>query len=309
MRTAAAAAGAGGGALDRATLRFADVRLEVAFRRYFFGNVIVSVRAAHVLGIAAWVVWGLIIRQYAVGAPEVDLFFRFGVLIPILLVGLVVTMLPFAPRVWEAEVVCVNLLAALVWTIQVTAMEGVPFDLGYVGVIFIMAFSFTLNRLRFVKMAGAGIAMIVLYFGTIVAFGSAEGRQLLLAFFSLASFYVLGMIASYTLERSSRLLFLRERQLDHEHGRSESLLLNILPRAIAGRLKERAAVGARRPNDDRVRKQNLAQGYPASRQPTRARVRIRYRQPSGHSPARSPSWLLTFPAPSLAALIASRKRS
>ena len=210
MRTAAAAAGAGGGALDRATLRFADVRLEVAFRRYFFGNVIVSVRAAHVLGIAAWVVWGLIIRQYAVGAPEVDLFFRFGVLIPILLVGLVVTMLPFAPRVWEAEVVCVNLLAALVWTIQVTAMEGVPFDLGYVGVIFIMAFSFTLNRLRFVLMAGAGIAMIVLYFGTIVAFGSAEGRQLLLAFFSLASFYVLGMIASYTLQQSSRLLFLRE---------------------------------------------------------------------------------------------------
>ena len=181
MRTAAAAAAAGGGALDRATLRFADVRLEVAFRRYFFGNVIVSVRAAHVLGIAAWVVCGLIIRQYAVGALEVDLFFRFGVLIPILLVGLIVTMLPFAPRVWEAEVVCVNLLAALVWTIQVTAMEGVPFDLGYVGVIFIMAFSFTLNRLRFVLMAGAGIAMIVLHFGTIVAFGSAEGRQLLLA--------------------------------------------------------------------------------------------------------------------------------
>jgi adenylate cyclase len=41
------------------------------------------------------------------------------------------------------------------------------------------------------------------------------------------------------LERSTRLLFLRERELDRERGRSEGLLRNILPEQIADRLKQR----------------------------------------------------------------------
>jgi class 3 adenylate cyclase len=49
----------------------------------------------------------------------------------------------------------------------------------------------------------------------------------------------LGAIASYALERSNRLLFLRERELDRERARSESLLRNILPLAIIDRLKAR----------------------------------------------------------------------
>jgi class 3 adenylate cyclase len=85
--------------------------------------------------------------------------------------------------------------------------------------------------------------MIVLYFAVVLVSGGAEVRQSLLALFALSSFYVLGLIASYTLERFTRLLFLRERQLEHERRRSEALLLNILPEAIAERLKERAEVG------------------------------------------------------------------
>ena len=50
---------------------------------------------------------------------------------------------------------------------------------------------------------------------------------------------MLGGFASYTLERSTRLLFLRERQLDGERRRADSLLLNILPAAIVDRLKRR----------------------------------------------------------------------
>jgi class 3 adenylate cyclase len=187
------------------------------------------------------------IRQYTVEAPEVDLFVRFVVLIPILVAGLLVTVLPIAQRVWEAAGVAVLLLNALVWTVYVTAIAGVPFDLGYVGVILIMAFSYTLVRLRFVLVAGAGVAMIALYLAAILAFGDADDHQIRLALYYLTSFYVLGMIAAYTLERFTRLLFLRERQLDHERRRSESLLLNILPAPIAERLKERAETGASSP--------------------------------------------------------------
>jgi class 3 adenylate cyclase len=232
-----------GVALDRLTLRFADASLEADFRAARFDDVIGSVRIAFLLAMAAWVIWGLILAQYTDEGSEPANIVRYGVMIPVLLIGLFVTLLPVAHRLWEAEVVAVNLFAAVVWTAHVSALEGVPFDLGYIGVVFILAFSFTLNRLRFVTLAGAGAAMIVLYFAVVLVSGGAEVRQSLLAFFALTSFYVLGLIASYTLERFTRLLFLRERQLDHERRRSEALLLNILPEAIAERLKERAEVG------------------------------------------------------------------
>jgi class 3 adenylate cyclase len=152
-------------------------------------------------------------------------------------------MLPWAERIWESEVVAVNVLATLVWASLITTAEGVPFELGYVGVIFILAFAFTVNRLRFLPVTGAGIAMSVVYLGVVVALGRADGRQLTVAVLSLASFLSLGMVASYTLERSTRVLFVRERQLDHERARSEALLLNVLPEAIAARLLERADEG------------------------------------------------------------------
>jgi class 3 adenylate cyclase len=237
-------ASVGSGDLDRLTLRFTDARLETDFRAALYRDVIGSVRAAFLLGIATWALWGLVIRQLTLDAPDLDLIIRFLVLIPILVVGLVITFLPFGRRIWEAEAVLVLVLNALIWTLYVSSISGVPFDLGYVGVILIMAFSYTLLRLRFVLMAGTGLVMIALYFVATIATGAADRQQLTLATFYLVSFYVLGGIASYTLERFTRLLFLRERQLEYERARSEALLLNVLPQAIAQRLMERAEVGA-----------------------------------------------------------------
>jgi len=235
------AAAPAGGTIHPATLRFADAGLEAAFAAQLFRTVIPSVRAAHVLGIVTWAAWGLMIRQYTEAAPGLDIAIRFLVLIPSLVVGLGVTFLPRARRAWEAEAVAVLLVNALVWTVYVSSLDGVPFDLGYVGVLLIMAFSYTLVRLRFLLMAGAGLAMIGLYFAAILALGNASSQQITLALYYLVSFYVLGMIASYTLERFTRLLFLREHELAGERERSETLLLNVLPRAVAERLKGWAA--------------------------------------------------------------------
>src|SRR5207244_1843054 len=58
-----------------------------------------------------------------------------------------------------------------------------------------------------------------------------------LATLYLISFGVLGGLAAYRLERFSRQVFLRERQLDRERERSDGLLLNILPQAIVEQLK------------------------------------------------------------------------
>ena len=50
-------------------------------------------------------------------------------------------------------------------------------------------------------------------------------------------FGFLGVLAAYRLERFTRQLFLRERQLEQERTRSDGPLLNMLPAAIVERLK------------------------------------------------------------------------
>jgi class 3 adenylate cyclase len=58
-----------------------------------------------------------------------------------------------------------------------------------------------------------------------------------LATLYLVSFGMLGGLAAYRMERFTRDLFLRERQLEQERTRSDGLLLNMLPVAIVEQLK------------------------------------------------------------------------
>jgi class 3 adenylate cyclase len=62
-----------------------------------------------------------------------------------------------------------------------------------------------------------------------------------LLIFYLSSFTLLGLIASYVVEWKIRKLFMREQELAYERGRSDRLLLNILPQEIIDRLKSRRA--------------------------------------------------------------------
>jgi class 3 adenylate cyclase len=241
----------------RLTLRFTDDALEAAYQHEHYRDVIASVRVAHVLGIVSWVVWGLIIRQFAPDQPAADFYVRYGLVVPIVLVGLALTFAPFGERIWELEAVAIDIVAVVVLTLFVTTTPGVPFDLAYVGVLFVMAFAFTLNRLRFIVMAWSGLVMIAGFFATVLAVAQIDRQQLALVLYYMVSFYALALIASHVLERSSRRLFLRERQLDLERSRSEALLLNVLPRAIAERLKDRADEGTPGP-DGRA----LADGFP-----------------------------------------------
>ena len=235
------------GELDRVTLRFADERLEQAFRAHFFRNVIGSVRAAFLLGIATWAVWGVMVRQFAIDRPDLDIAVRLGIFIPALIVGLALTFVPRAQRIWEAEAVLVLLFSGIAWALYTVVIDGLPFDFGYVGTILIMVFGFTLVRLRFVPMAVTGAGLIAGYLAVVLMDGEATRPQVLLAMFYLVSFFVLGLIAAYTLERFTRFLFLRERQLDEERGRSEDLLLNIIPAPVALRLKDRPHLPAEQP--------------------------------------------------------------
>ncbi len=240
----------GGDAMSRVTLRFADPTLEGAFQTHFFRHTLLNVRVAHLLGILMWMLWGVLVSRFLTDDRNVDLLLRYTVLIPLLLIGLGLSFTRVYPRIWQVVNATVIVVSAVVWIAYTDAIDGMPFDFGYVGLILIMAFSYTLLRMRFAYVAASSTIMVVVYVSTTVA-GDHPSLRLALAAYYLGSFWLLGMIASYAVERSSRTLFLRELQLDRERARSDSLLLNILPRAIVDRLKAR---------DDDARGGRLAEG-------------------------------------------------
>lgn len=227
------------GEMSRLTLRFLDRGFEAAYRENFFRQNLTNVRAAYLLGVILWVVWGLITAPYLGEDRGFDLTLRYGVFIPLLVVGLILSFARSFQRSWEAQVIAILLITGGTWVTYQAAIDSMPPDYGYVGLILILSVGYSLLRLRFVLVALSWAVLVPYFLVVAIGFDHYGGRQLTLALFYLLTFWVLGMVAAYWLERNSRLLFLREGQLDREHRRSEALLLNILPQAIVDRLKAR----------------------------------------------------------------------
>jgi class 3 adenylate cyclase len=220
-------------------LRFRDPALESAFRDDRFRHNIGNIRFAFVAGIAFWIAWGVILRPHilALSDRRLDAIVRFGVFIPMLLVGLGLTFTPVFRRIWQGMSVVIALTTILVWVYYISHVLTLPPEYGYVGIILITAFTYTLARLRFILVVLIIVIGIAAYLPYAFTASYIVNVTRVLATLFLISFGVLGGLAAFRLERFSRQLFLRERQVDRERERSESLLLNILPQAIVDQLK------------------------------------------------------------------------
>ena len=225
--------------LEGLRLRFRDAALESAYREDRFRHNVANIRFAFLAGIVLWVAWGLLLRPHllALSDRRLDTLMRFAVFIPMLLVGLGLTFTPLFRRIWQLLSVVIATATILLWVYYVSHIQTLPAEYGYMGVILITAFTYTLLRLRFllvVLITVIGIAAYLPYAFT--AQYIFDVSRVLAALF-LVSFGFLGGLAAYRIERFSRQVFLRERQLDQERSRSEGLLLNILPQAIVEQLK------------------------------------------------------------------------
>jgi class 3 adenylate cyclase len=225
--------------LDPVTLRFTDPEVEAANSADFARRHLASVRVATLLGVFLWPVWGVIVRRYLRDEQGLDSLIRYGVMLPLSLAGLGFTFTRWYTRFWEAAMSVLLLATAIGWVMVTAAIDAMPVEWGYIGLILIMTVMYTLVRLRFVLQVPLSLVMVASYLIVALVSGEPKGVQLVLAVSYLISFWLLGMVASYILERSGRLLFLRERQLERERARSDALLLNTLPKAIVDRLKVR----------------------------------------------------------------------
>jgi class 3 adenylate cyclase len=225
--------------LDRLRLRFRDPDLESAFRTDRFRHNVGNIRFAFLAGIALWVTWGMLLRPYilAVSDRRLDTIMRFGVFIPLLVVGLALTFAPFFRRIWQSLSVAIASVTLLAWVYYVSHVLTLPPEFGYVGVILITAFTYTLLRLRFVLVVLITVIGIAAYLPYAFSARYIVDVTRVLAALYLVSFGALGALAAYRLERFSRQVFLRERQIDQERMRSDGLLLNILPQAVVDQLK------------------------------------------------------------------------
>jgi class 3 adenylate cyclase len=225
--------------LDRLRLRFRDPTLESAFRTDQFRHHLGNIRFAFVVGIVLWISWGLLLRRYilALGELRLDRTMRWGVFIPMLVVGLALTFMPFFGRIWEWVAVAIATGTIVAWVYYTANIQTLPAEYGYVGVILITAFTYTLLRLRFVLVLLITVIGIGAYLPYAFTTQYVAPVSEVLATLYLVSFGFLGGLAAHRMERFTRTLFLQERQLDHERLRSDGLLLNVLPQVVVDQLK------------------------------------------------------------------------
>jgi class 3 adenylate cyclase len=229
----------------RFRLRFRERDLEAAFERQSFDHNLVNLRFAFLTGIGLWLMWGVFLRGHLLSIDDqrLDVVMRYGAFIPLLVAGLGLSFAGFFRRVWEWVVVASAVATLLLWIYYAAHIVTLPTEFGYVGVILITSFTYTLLRLRFFLVVGVIAIGIGTYLGYAYSDASMPAVTRALATLYLISFGGLGGIAAYRMELFRRRLFLRERQLDRERQRSDGLLLNILPRVIVDRLKTSSGGG------------------------------------------------------------------
>jgi Adenylate and Guanylate cyclase catalytic domain len=222
------------------SLKFKDGWLERRFQDTYFEANIQYIRIATFLGAVTWAAFGplaLLVVDDNEGVV-LDSVIRYGLGVPTGLVSLALTYLSNYRRIWQPMITAAILFSGLVWVIHRAFVAEARVDWGYAGNMLILIFAYILSRLQFRYSALAGVALIVMHnVGAI--FTDESGIDLIFGDYFLLVTAFIGTIGAYVLERSQRLLFLRDRELDRERGRSEGLLRNILPEQIVERLKER----------------------------------------------------------------------
>jgi class 3 adenylate cyclase len=223
--------------LHPVSLRFTDESLERRFRASYIRDNLVFIRFAHVLGIFAWAVFGFLAPLVLDEGERADLILRFGVAIPIALVALALSWTSWYPRAWEYVLSSLLVVSGFVWSLHRVFVDDATPGWAYAGLMIVLVYVYTLSRLRFVPAVLVGFVLIA--FHNVIAIGVMhdEPEELYFANFFIVLTATMGSAAAYGLERFTRLLFLREQELDAERDRADELLGSTLPKAIVQRLK------------------------------------------------------------------------
>ena len=228
------------------SLTFRDPLLEARYEDEYFESNVVYIRWATLLGALAWAAFGPLAGLVVDEGLFWDRVIRYGMGVGSSLLAFALSYLPNFRRFWKGLITGAILFSAVVWVVHRALVEDARPDWGYAGNMLILIFAYLVSRLPFRYSALVGVAVIAIHnVGALFTDASttreAEDAVTNLIFgdyFLLITAFI-GTIGAYVLERSQRLLYLREQELEAARSRSDGLLRNILPASIADRLKER----------------------------------------------------------------------
>lgn len=219
-----------------AGLRFSDAADETAFYENFVLHNLRFTQAAMILGglfYYLFFIWDRIIDSYHSYATQA---LRGGVVVPIILLcTAAVSFKALRSYVEALEIIAITAAGVGLSAVYFILKHG--FDFGAVGPILMFLFAFTLLPAR----SYYYLAMCVLIWGCFdaveVISDNAHKGMFLINNMSVGMAACLGMFSAIARERSSRLQFLENRELNAARNRVDELLNSMLPADIVKRIQ------------------------------------------------------------------------
>jgi adenylate cyclase len=223
---------------SRLTLRFPDAQLERDFQTELARTNAPQLRVGLLTGIALWLATALVFPATLSIQPA--LVVTTCVVMAVLnLVGLIATRWAVTLDAQQAIGLGLNAISAIA-VLVMAELLGVAETLAAPAILLIAMFAFVALRLRFVFAVVAAATYLVGY--AVIAPGQPDTTAILQAFLVTAAI-VVGLGATYQLERGARDVFAQRRIIEGQtaalaeaQATSERLLLNILPEPVADRL-------------------------------------------------------------------------
>ena len=223
-------------AIHPLTLRFDSDEREADFRASYHASLRRQTRAVLGLTISLYLLYGFLDRWLAPGVLAYIVAVR--VLVCGIVAGVLVLTFHRAFERWRDPLLAVALLVAAAGILAMLAIDsGELRNLYWVGLILVILGGQALFRLRFPLATALTVVIIAAYDVEMLWIGGFRWEVLVNNNFALASAAIIGAFAGYNIEKYARRSFCDRLVLEAERRRSDALLLNVLPAAIAERLK------------------------------------------------------------------------
>jgi class 3 adenylate cyclase len=224
-------------------LRFPE-EVEEEFLEDYHLNTVSTTRLALFLGLFLFSLFG-ILDIYAVPlSKNIVWFIRYAVVAPVIIFVIIASYIDFFQKHIQLLMGIVVAISGMGIVAMISITREVEFGnrFYFTGLILVSMWGYSLSRLRFWYAIIANLVIMAGY-----EFASIVMKQLLttetgIVIFTMHNFFfiggnIIGMFASYALERYTRRDFIQKYTIQAQRDQADKLLYNVLPARIAEQLK------------------------------------------------------------------------
>jgi len=227
------------------SLSFLDNKLESNYRAEHNKKTLGQVRVAIIIAAVLYAIFAFLDFIVIPDGRWKALMFRFGFVIPILILGYVATYKHYFKENMQALVMPIIYVAGLGIALIAYSYQDVRSELHLTGTLLPIFWAFIYSGLRFINAVKVSLALILTYEFIFFGLSNISVEILVIYNFFLLAALIIGVLGGYTIESYFRRDFINEQIIRREKLKNEQLLLNILPKNIAEELKTQSGTIAR----------------------------------------------------------------